>query len=66
MGFYDELARQTEADILTTQLDDAMELYEEKFGELPMIPVEMSFSREKLIEALKQAVESNVPGVFKA
>lgn len=66
MGFYDELNKQMTEETLTAQLDDAMELYEEKFGELPMIPIEMSFSREGLIEALKQAVASDVPGIFKA
>ena len=66
MGFYDELAKQSEANLLTTQLEDIMELYKEKFGELPMIPIEMSFSPEGLIVALKKAVESNAPGVFKA
>jgi len=66
MGFYDELDRHAAADLLNTQLDDAMELYEAKFGELPMIPMETSFSREKLIERLKQAVENGAPGIFKA
>lgn len=66
MGFYDELDKQMAADTLNTQLDDAMEMYEEKFGESPMIPIEMSFSLKKLIESLKQAVESDAPGIFKS
>lgn len=65
MGFYEELAKQAE-DTLTTQLEDAMEHYEEKFGESPMIPIEMSFSHEGLVDALKEAVKSDIPGMFKA
>ena len=64
MGFYDELDRQAAADPLNAALDDAIEMFTQKFGKAPLIPIETGYTREKLIEALNEAAASGDPGPF--
>ena len=64
MGFYDLQDKQAAADPINAELDNAIEMFIEIFGKAPLISTEKSFTREKLIKALKVAVESGHPGAF--
>lgn len=65
MSYYDELDRQAAEDPVNAELDSAIEAFTDKFGKAPLIPVEVSFSRESLIKALMEAAESGDPGQFR-
>lgn len=64
MGFYDLLDKQAAADPINAELDNAIEMFIQKFGKAPLISTEESYTRDKLIKALKEAIESGHPGAF--